>query len=52
VKEICGTQMLDEAGCSNGPDAGRDWTPEETGCWKRLDAGRDVETDVAIEDEW
>jgi hypothetical protein len=26
--------------------------PEETGCWKRLDAGRDVETDVAIEDEW
>jgi hypothetical protein len=25
---------------------------EETGRWKRLDAGRNVETDVAIEDDW
>jgi hypothetical protein len=25
---------------------------EETGFGKRLDSGRDVETDVAIEDDW
>jgi hypothetical protein len=25
---------------------------EEAGRWKRLDAGRNVETDVAIEDDW
>jgi hypothetical protein len=24
----------------------------EAGHWKRLDAGRNVETDVAIDDEW
>jgi hypothetical protein len=27
-------------------------TLEEAGRWKRLDAGRNVETDVAIEDDW
>jgi hypothetical protein len=27
-------------------------TLKETGRWKRLDAGRNVETDVAIEDDW
>lgn len=24
----------------------------QSGCWARLDAGKDMETDVAIEDEW
>jgi hypothetical protein len=32
--------------------AGRDWALQETGRWKRLDVGRNVETDVAIEDDW
>jgi hypothetical protein len=27
-------------------------TLKEIGRWKRLDAGRNVETDVAIEDDW
>jgi hypothetical protein len=44
--------MLDQAGCGKSLDAGKVWMLEKSGCWKRLDAGRDVETDVAIEDEW
>jgi hypothetical protein len=38
--------VLEEAGCWRG------WIEDEAGRCERLDAGRDVETDVAIEDDW
>jgi hypothetical protein len=37
---------------NTGPRADSGLVQGEAGCMKRLDAGRNVETDVAIEDDW